>query len=37
MLAKALELHIQQKVVALSHGRHQKTVVAVKSSITSLK
>jgi len=37
MLAKASELHIQPKEVALSHGRHQKTVVVVKSSITSLK
>ena len=37
MLAKASELHIQQKEVVLSLGRHQKTVVAVKSSITLLK
>lgn len=37
MLAKASELHILLKAVVSSHGRHQKTVVAVKSSITSLK
>ena len=37
MLVKASELHIPPKEVVLFHGKHQKTVVDVKSSITSLK
>ena len=37
MLVKASELHIQPKEAVLSHGKHQKTVEDVKSSITSLK